>query len=395
VTPADPNVPSGETEPFTATGTLSDGSNEDLTSQVGWVSGTTSVATISNASGSQGLATGIATGASTISATLGGITGSTVLTVSAAVLQSIAVTPANPSVPSGKTEQFTAIGSYSDKSTKDLTTQVVWSSATTGVATISGAPGSQGLAAGLTTGRSAISATLDGITGSTVLTVSPAVLLSIALVQGTSSIVQGSTDQFTATGTFSDKSTANLTSLVTWESAAPLVASITAAALATGVAPGVSAISATLNGVSSSAVLTVTAPAPIPPLVTLMKVVPVLNKRHLVTRIEVIFSGPVNMVEAEQRVLYRLAAPGKKGSFTAKNAHVIKLKSIMIDATGEMVTLTPKAAFALDKPVQLQINGHSPAGLQDSLGRFIDGSGDGQQGGNAVAVIGRKGVVTL
>jgi len=42
-------------------------------------------------SGSQGLATGV----STISATLNGITGSTVLTVSAAVLQSIAVTPAN------------------------------------------------------------------------------------------------------------------------------------------------------------------------------------------------------------------------------------------------------------------------------------------------------------
>lgn len=42
-------------------------------------------------SGSQGLATGV----STIIATLNGITGSTVLTVSAAVLQSIAVTPAN------------------------------------------------------------------------------------------------------------------------------------------------------------------------------------------------------------------------------------------------------------------------------------------------------------
>jgi len=46
-------------------------------------------------SGSQGLATGVSTGTSTIIATLNGITGSTVLTVSAAVLQSIAVTPAN------------------------------------------------------------------------------------------------------------------------------------------------------------------------------------------------------------------------------------------------------------------------------------------------------------
>ena len=46
-----------------------------------------SVATISNASGSNGLATAVGTGTSTISATLNGISGSTVLTVSAAVLQ--------------------------------------------------------------------------------------------------------------------------------------------------------------------------------------------------------------------------------------------------------------------------------------------------------------------
>ena len=96
VTPADPSVPSGETEQFTATGTYSDNSTQNLTSQVTWASATPSVATISNASGSQGLATGVATGTSTISATLNGVTGSTVLTVSAAVLQSIAVSPANP-----------------------------------------------------------------------------------------------------------------------------------------------------------------------------------------------------------------------------------------------------------------------------------------------------------
>ena len=71
------------------------------------------------------------TGTSTITATLGGVTGSTVLTVSPAVLQSIAVTPANPSVPEGRTEQFTATGTFSDNSTEDLTSQVTWASATT------------------------------------------------------------------------------------------------------------------------------------------------------------------------------------------------------------------------------------------------------------------------
>ena len=91
------------------------------------------------------------------------------LTVTPAILQSIAVTPANPSVAKGKTEPFTATGTFSDNSTQDLTSQVTWASATTSVATITAA----GLATGVATGTSTISATLGGITGSTVLTVDP------------------------------------------------------------------------------------------------------------------------------------------------------------------------------------------------------------------------------
>src|SRR5439155_11939792 len=64
--------------------------------------------------------------------------------------------------------------------------------------------------------------------------------------------------QFAATGTYSDNSTQNLTSQVTWASATPAVATITTAGLATGVAAGTSTISATLTGVTGSTVLTVT-----------------------------------------------------------------------------------------------------------------------------------------
>ena len=54
-------------------------------------------------------------------------------------LQSIAVTPANPSVPKGLTQQFTATGTFSDNSTQNLTNQVTWASATPSVATITAA----------------------------------------------------------------------------------------------------------------------------------------------------------------------------------------------------------------------------------------------------------------
>ncbi len=387
LTPANPSVPDGVNQQFTAMGTFSDNSTQNLTSQVTWASGTTSVATISNATGSKGLASSVAKGTSTISVAFDGVTGSTVFTVTAALV-SIAVKPANPTVPSGETEPFTATGTLSDGTTEDLTGQVSWSSATTAVASISSAAGSQGLASGLAVGTSVISASLDGVSGSTVFTVSPAVLVSIAVSEAQSSILEGTTDQFTATGTFSDRSTADLTSGVTWASSDPAVASISTTGLASGLAPGSSAISATLNGVTGSMALAVSAPAPVVPLVTLTEVVPVLNKRHLVTRIEVFFSGVVNATEAHATGTYRLAYPGKKGSFTAKNAVKIKLKSAVVDAADNMVTLTPKKAFALGKPVQLQVSGS----LEDSIGRLIDGDDNGAAGGAAIAVIRKKGV---
>ena len=183
VTPVDPNVPDGETEQFTAIGTYSNSSTENLTSQVTWASTAPSMATISNASGSQGLATTLGQGPTTIIATLDGITGSTVLTVTPPVLESLALTPANPFVVIGHAEQLTATGTFSDNTTENLTSQVSWSSGATSVATISNGSGSQGLATGVQKGTDTISAALDGITGKTVLTVTP-VLDSIKVTAG-------------------------------------------------------------------------------------------------------------------------------------------------------------------------------------------------------------------
>ncbi len=88
--------------------------------------------------------------------------------ISAAVtLQSIAVTPANPTLAKGLKQQFTATGTFSDNSTQNLTNQVTWASVNQSVATMTAA----GLASAVNTGTSTISATLNGITGSTVLTV--------------------------------------------------------------------------------------------------------------------------------------------------------------------------------------------------------------------------------
>ena len=295
VTPANPSLAKGLTQQFTATGTFSDNSTQNITATVTWASATPGVATIT----AGGLATGVSTGTSSISATLSGISGSTVLTVTAAVLQSIAVTPANPSIPKGTTQPFTATGTFSDSSTQNLTGSVTWASATPSVATITAA----GLATGVSTGTSSISATQSGISGSTVLTVTAAVLQSIAVTPANPSIPMGTTQQFTATGTFSDATVQNLTGSVTWASATPSVATITVAGLATGVSTGTSTISATLGGISGSTVLTVTAAASGPTVVSFNVLFGVqsynvtgTSRNRLpwqITGIQVVFSAPI------------------------------------------------------------------------------------------------------
>ena len=123
---------------------------------------------------------------------------------------------------------------------------------------------------------------------------------------------------------------------------------------------------------------------------TVTKVVDKTNKKHQVTEVDVIFSGPVNSVEADSLATYHLATPGKKNSYTAKNAGVIKLKQAVYTASNNTVALTPKKPLALTKPVQVLVYGTGPTALQDNDGRDIDGDHNGTPGGNAIAIISKK-----
>jgi uncharacterized protein YjdB len=160
-----PSIPSGITQQFTATGNYSDGTSHNITTQVTWSSSNTAVAIVN----SNALTTAVAAGTATITATSGTISGSTTLTVTSATLSSISVTPANPSIPSGITQQFTATGNYSDGTSHNITTQVTWSSSNTAVAPVN----SSGLATAFSAGTATITAASGSISGSTTLTVTP------------------------------------------------------------------------------------------------------------------------------------------------------------------------------------------------------------------------------
>ena len=262
VSPAAPSIANGQTQQFTATGLYTDNSTEDLTAQATWASSDTAVATVSNAAGSNGLATAVALGTPTVYATSGGVTGETTLTVTDATLVSIEVSPAAPSIANGQTQQFTATGLYTDNSTEDLTAQVTWASSDSAVATVSNAAGSNGLATTAGLGSTTVSASSGGVSGETTLTVTDATLVSIEVSPAAPSIVNGLTQQFTATGLYTDNSTPDLTTQVTWASSDGAVATVSNApgsnGLATTAGVGITTVSAASGGVSGETTLTVT-----------------------------------------------------------------------------------------------------------------------------------------
>jgi len=261
VTPSNPSIPKGMTLQLSATGIYSDHSTQDLTKQVTWSTSNTSVASVSNAAGSNGLATALAGGTAGVGATLGYVSGTTTLDVTAATLVAIEVNPADLSISKGTTRQFAATGIYTDASTQDLTKQVTWSSSNTSVASISNAAGSNGLASALGVGSATISATLGTVSGTTTLGVTAATLVSIQVDPADSVISMDVNLELTATGIYSDNSTQDLTQKVTWKSSDDRVASISNAddfrGLATPTGVGSSTIYAILGDVWGSTTLTI------------------------------------------------------------------------------------------------------------------------------------------
>ena len=172
----------------------------------------------------------------------------------APVLVSLAITPANPSIAAGQTQQFTATGTFTDQTTQNLTSSVTWSSATTTVATIDTA----GLATSLVQGSSSIGAASGSINTSTLLTVGPAALVSIAVTPASPIVVIGGTQQLTATGTFTDASTKNISSSATWTSSNTGEATVNTSGLVKGIANGTPTITAKSGSISGTDPVTVT-----------------------------------------------------------------------------------------------------------------------------------------
>jgi uncharacterized protein YjdB len=240
----------GASQRFKATGTYSDSTTRDITGSVTWTSSSPATASVD----ASGKATAVAPGATTITASMGGIPGTATATVTPATVQSIAVTADSPTIAVGTSQQYTAVGTLSDSTTQDLTGSVTWNSSSPAAATID----ANGTATGIAAGSTTITASFGGVSGTKNLTVTSGTLQSIAVTPADPTVAAGGTRQFTATGTFSDSTTQNLTASVTWTSSSPSVASIGSDGKAAALAAGSSTITASLGGKSGSTGITVT-----------------------------------------------------------------------------------------------------------------------------------------
>lgn len=249
VTPANLIIPVGSNYQFRATGRYSDGTSYDITPQVTWSSENPSVARVNRS----GLATAVTAGTATINAALGTVLGNQALTVTS-LLSSISVTPNNPIMPAGSYKLFTATGTYSDGTRNEIRNQVTWSSTSTAVAKVS----HSGLVTAVAAGTATITATQGSLSGKTVLTVTPLTLSSISVTHPNQSMPAGVTQQFRATGIYSEGTISDITAKVTWSSSNPSVATVNKSGLVTAVAAGTATITATFGGISGNTVLKVT-----------------------------------------------------------------------------------------------------------------------------------------
>jgi outer membrane protein OmpA-like peptidoglycan-associated protein len=207
-----------------------------------------------------GMVTAVRDGAATISATSEGVTGTTNVTV-ARTAASVAVAPATATLAAiGATQAFTATARDANNNPLAAPT-FTWASSDTKVATVDAA----GVVTAVANGTARISATSGGKSSS----------VNVTVAQTTASVVvTPATSQISAAGATAQLSAQALDAngrpiaarTFTWTSDAAAVATVSPTGLATGVANGAAHVTASVDGKSGSATVTVAiAPKGAPP----------------------------------------------------------------------------------------------------------------------------------
>jgi|GEM_PF-3722948 len=218
LSPQDTTIPLGTTATYSAVGYYRDGTQQDVTAAIeSWNSSSQTVATISAS-----VASGIGIGTTTITATLSGKTDDATLEVSEAALVSITVSADANELPVGQTLQCSASGMYTDESVMPIEQPDSWSSSSLITATID----ANGLVTALAEGNTTISAHVGDSVGTFSLNVIPPALDSIVVSPDSVDLPIGMSQKYSASGFFSNDSSATIESIDLWTSSDTAIADI-------------------------------------------------------------------------------------------------------------------------------------------------------------------------
>ena len=247
----------GTTLQLAATKVPDRGAATDVTSSVTWNSSNPQAASVS----STGLVTGIMPGSSTITATEQDIHGSLTVTTSPAAILGLSLTPKDVQLSIGDVVAYSVTADYANK-TVGAVPYLNWSVLPASVATIS----SSGVLSATGPGTFSVTASSGTFHATVNGTVSVATLTSIAVTPADANVASGATQQFVATGTYSDASTRDNSTRVNWTSSDPASFSIDTNGL--GTASTVAVVTAVTlkaeeGGVSGTTTVNVQPPATI------------------------------------------------------------------------------------------------------------------------------------
>lgn len=281
---------------------------------VSWTSSSPTVATVNEG----GTVTALSAGSTTITATSEGRSGSAALTVIPAPVATVAITLALPSLTLGTATTASAV--LRDERGATLSGRAVaWSSSTPAVATVD----NSGAITTLAVGTTVITATSEGRSAAATLTVTPVPVATVTVTLAATPIVVGATTSATAVLRAANGATLSGRAVV-WNSSAPAVATVSAAGEVTAVATGTTVVTATSEGRSGSATLTVI----VPPVATVT-----------VTGATTLTPGSVSAFSVALRDAAGTPLTNRAVTWTSSDANVAA-----VSASGSVTAITPGTA---------------------------------------------------
>ncbi|HEU4585694.1 MAG TPA: Ig-like domain-containing protein, partial [Gemmatimonadaceae bacterium] len=215
--------------------------NELENQDIVWMSADTLVATVSD----KGEVTARRVGSTVITATDGSKTGTATLTVLAAQVASVALSPASATLLAGDTARFAA-QPHDDEAQPIGGRSVKWSVANPAIATVAG-----GVLVGLAAGKTVVRATVDGVSDSAIVQVSARPVASVSIVPGTVTLTSGKSTKL-ATTVLDDRGNTVVEKSVTWSSDNEKVATVSTDGTVSALSTGTATITATATGKGSS-----------------------------------------------------------------------------------------------------------------------------------------------